>query len=89
MGMTQPVRSSLVTLDPVPRRSATRKSLPHAHPTDVIYIYFDSYTVIEQLSTLLVLGILISNPKSNPTPSILLHWSTSCNRNRTYKLYSR
>ena len=56
MGMTQPVRSSLVTVDPVPRRTARGKSLPHAHPTDVIFIF-----VIEQLSTL---GILISIPKS-------------------------
>ena len=54
MGMTQPVRSSLVTVDPVPRRTASL-CLVLIRPT------FYSI-VIEQLSTL---GILISIPKSS------------------------
>ena len=59
MGMTQPVRSSLVTVDPVPRRTASL-CLVLIRPT--LYLLF----VIEQneqfqLSTL---GILISIPKS-------------------------
>ena len=57
MGMTQPVRSSLVTVDPVPRRTASL-CLVLIRPT--LYLY----SLLNRMNSYRRLDILISIPKS-------------------------